>query len=393
MTNLKEKALALNGRIVEWRRHIHHNPEIGLQTPETASFIVDRLREMGIEEIQTGVGGNGVTALIRGKKPGKVLGIRADMDALNMKEETGLPFASGNDYMHACGHDAHVAMLLGAAQILVENLDELKGSVKLIFQPSEETAEGAPAMIEDGVLEDPPLDGIIGLHTGNLWKGLKSGMVGYRSGAFMAANDWFSVTFEGKGGHGATPHLTVDPVTMACQAVSAIQVIVSRETRPFDPAVVTIGEIHGGTAPNIIAPACVIKGTLRTLSPETRKQVRERVRAICEGVASGLRGRAEVRFTLGPPPVINDRKMTEKLRQAAVDILGEDAVAEVAEPTMGSEDMAFFLEKVPGTFFFHPSSFDDGTDHPHHHPKFDVNEKVLWIGTAVFADFALSWQD
>jgi len=393
MINVKERARALNEKIVEWRRHIHHNPEIGLQTPETASFIVERLKEMGIEEIRTGVGGNGVAVLICGKKPGKVLGIRADMDALNMKEETGLPFASGNDYMHACGHDAHVAMLLGAAQIIMENIDNLKGSVKLIFQPSEETAEGAPAMIEDGVLENPLLDGIIGLHTGNLWKGLKSGMIGYRIGAFMAANDWFSVTFEGKGGHGATPHLTVDPVAMACQSVSAIQMIVSRETSPFDPVVVTIGEIHGGTAPNIIAPTCTVKGTLRTLSPQTRQQVRERVRAICEGVATGLRGRAEVRFTLGPPPVINDRKMTEKLRDVAVEILGEDAVAEVPEPTMGSEDMAFFLEKVPGTFFFHPSSFDDGTDYPHHHPKFNVNEKVLWIGTAVFAGFALSWQD
>jgi amidohydrolase len=209
----------------------------------------------------------------------------------------------------------------------------------------------------------------------------------------MAANDWFSVTFEGKGGHGATPHLTVDPVTMACQAVSAIQMIVSRETSPLDPAVVTIGMIQGGTARNIIAPTCTISGTIRTLNPDTRRIVRERVRAVCEGVATGLRGRAEVSFTLGPPPVINDRKMTDKLREAAVDILGEDAVAEVPEPTMGSEDMAFFLEKVPGTFFFHPSSFDDGTDHPHHHPKFDVNEDVLWIGTAVFADFALSWHD
>ncbi len=393
MVNVKDRARALNGKIVEWRRHLHHNPEIGLETPRTASFIVDRLKETGIGEIKTGVGKNGVTALIRGKQPGGVLGIRADMDALNMKEDTGLAFASGNDYMHACGHDAHVAMLLGAAQILMENLDELKGSVKLIFQPSEETAEGAPAMIEDGVLDNPPLDGIIGLHTGNLWKGLKSGMIGYRYGAFMAANDWFSVTFEGKGGHGATPHLTVDPVAMACQAVSAIQMIVSRETSPLDSVVVTIGMIQGGTARNIIAPTCTISGTIRTLNPDTRKMARERVRAVCESVATGLRGRAEVSFTLGPPPVINDRKMTDKLRQVTVELLGEDAVAEVPEPTMGSEDMAFFLEKVPGTFFFHPSSFDDGTDHPHHHPKFDVNEDVLWIGTAALAGFALTWQD
>lgn len=392
MTDVKDRALALNDRIVEWRRQIHKNPEIGFETPQTEAFIVERLGEMGIEEIRTGVAGHGVTALIRGKSPGKVLGMRADLDALDMKEDTGLPYASTNDYMHACGHDAHVAMLLGAAQILMENRQALKGTVKLIFQPSEENVRGAAAMIEDGIMENPSMDGVIGLHTGNLWKGLASGMVGYRFGALMASSDWFDVTFEGKGGHGATPHLTVDPIVMASQAVSALQLIASRETSPLDSAVVTVGVIEGGTAPNIIAPTCTIRGTIRSFNAETRKMIPERIRAICENVAEGLRGKAKVEFTLGSPPVVNDTAMTEKLKKAAEEIVGKEKVAEVPEPTMGGDDMALFLERVPGTYFFHPSSFDDGTDYPHHHPRFNVNEEVLWIGSAVMARFALAWQ-
>ena len=215
--------------------------------------------------------GHGLTAIIRGGQPGKVLGIRADIDALDMKEDTGLPFASTNGYMHACGHDAHAAMLLGAARILSESKNDLRGTVKLIFQPFEEGGKGALAMIDEGVLENPSVDAIIGLHTGTLWKGLGSGQIGYRFGSLMAGADWFEVTFKGKGAHGATPHLSVDPIAMACQAVSAIQMIVSREINPLDSAVVTVAQISGGTARNIISPSCTISGTTRFLDPETRK--------------------------------------------------------------------------------------------------------------------------
>lgn len=392
MTDIKKRAQALNPQIVEWRRHFHQNPETGFDTQLTEAFIVERLREMGIDEIRKGVGKHGVTALIRGEKPGKVLGIRADIDALPVKEDTGLPFASTNNRMHACGHDAHVAILLGTAKILVENRKDLPGTVKLIFQPSEETSEGAPAMIRDGVMENPAMDAIIGLHTGNLWKGLSSGMVGYRYGVLMAATDWFSVTFEGKGGHGATPHLTVDPIAMACQAFSAIQMIVSRETSPLSPAVITVGKIFGGTAMNVIAPACTISGTIRSLDPETRAMLSERLKAVCEGTARSMRGRTDVQLTFGTPALINDREITDRLKKAAVDILGEEAIAEVPEPTMGGEDMAYFLEKVPGSFFFLPSMYGGGKDYPHHHPKFDLDEDVFWIGSAVMANFALTWQ-
>ena len=392
MNAVKEKAQALNGTIVEWRRALHQIPELGFQTQKTEKFILDQLRTMGVEEIRYGEGKRGIVALIKGKKPGKVLGIRADYDALNMTEDTGLPFAATNGNMHACGHDGHASMLLGTAKLLLEMRDELPGTVKLIFQPSEEDGKGAPAMIEDGVLDNPPLDGIIGLHTGNLWKGFLPGGAAYRFGALMAASDWFTVTFNGRGGHGATPHLTVDPVAMACQAVNMLQLIVSRETSPLDSAVVTVGTISGGTMRNIIAPSCTIGGTIRSLSPEVRAHLVKRVEQICEDVARALRGTVSVDFTYGPPPLVNNREMTEKMKTVMESLLGEENVREVEEPTMGGEDMAFFQEKVPGSFFFLPATFGDSRDYPHHHPKFDLNEDVLWIGPAVMTTFALTWQ-
>ncbi len=392
MNAVREKAQGMNGTIVKWRRALHQIPELGFKTQKTEKFILEQLEAMEVDEIQYGEGKRGIVALIKGKKPGKVLGIRADYDALNLTEDTGLPFAATNGNMHACGHDGHASMLLGTAKLLLEMRDELPGTVKLIFQPSEEDGKGAPAMIEDGVLDNPALDGIIGLHTGNLWKGFHPGEAAYRFGALMAASDWFTVTFNGRGGHGATPHLTVDPVAMACQAVNLLQLIVSRETSPLDPAVVTVGTISGGTMRNIIAPSCTIGGTIRSLSPEVRANLEKRVVQICEDVAKALRGTVSVDFTYGPPPLINDKGMTEKMKTAMEAVLGEEKVREVEEPTMGGEDMAFFQEKVPGSFFFLPASFGDSRDYPHHHPKFDLNEDVFWIGPAVMTQFALSWQ-
>ncbi len=392
MFNVKEKAKALNEQLVEWRRHIHANPEIGLELPLTEAFVVRELKKMGVEKIRQGIGGHGVAALIEGGKPGKVLGMRADMDALNMKEDTGLPFASTNDWMHACGHDAHTSMLLGAASLLMQCRDELQGTVKLIFQPSEENGLGGPAMIKDGVLENPKVDGIVGLHTGNFWKGAAAGEIGYRFGSMMASADWFVVTFRGKGAHGATPHVGVDPISIACNVYTTLQTIVSREISPLDAAVVTVASISGGTTNNVIPETCVMKGTLRALTPESRKYLQDRFKQICEEVARAMKGSATVEYTFAPPALINERGMTEKLIRAAGEIVGADHVHEVLEPSMGGEDMAFFLEKVPGTFFFHPSTFGDNRDFPHHNPKFNVNEDVLWIGSATFVQFALTWQ-
>lgn len=390
MNDIRQRAKELHGQIVEWRRALHETPEIGFDAPFTEGFIVEELKRMGADSVIHGGGRHGVVALIKGKKPGGVLGIRADYDALRIVEETELPFASKNGNMHACGHDAHTAMLLGTARLLLDLRDELPGTVKLIFQPSEEDGRGAAAMIRDGVLEDPAVDTIIGLHTGNLWKGFKSGEVGYRFGALMAAADWFRITFEGKGGHGATPHLTVDPLTMAAQTVIMLQQIVSREVSPFEPAVLTVGTIHGGSMPNIISESCTIEGTFRCMSREVRELITGRMREICGDAARAMRGKAEVTFGDGTPPLLNDRGVTEGLKLAMEDIVGAENVHEVGEPTMGAEDMALFQEKVPGSFFFLPASFDDGArDFPHHHPKFDLNEDVLWIGPAVMARFAM----
>ena len=394
--DIKGYAQAMNSKLVEWRRHLHANPEIGFNLPQTEAFIVQKLKEIGIENIQQGVAGHGVVVLIEGKKPGKVLAIRADMDALNMKEDTGLPFASKNDWMHACGHDAHMAMLLGAAEILWQCRDELQGTVKLIFQPFEEGTEngigGAQAMINEGVLENPKVDAIIGLHSGSLWKGAVAGEVGYRPGPLMAAVEWIDVTFNGKGAHGATPHLSVDPISIASQVITQIQTIIARELNPLDPAVLSICMIQGGTAPNVIPQDCTIKGTIRTFSPEGRKLLQDRFTQICEEVAHSMRGSATVKLDKGPPPVINERVMTEKLRIAATDILGANHVHEILEPSMTGEDYAFYQEKVPGTLFFLPTTFGNERDFPHHSPKFDTNEDVLWIGSATFAQFALTWQ-
>jgi amidohydrolase len=392
MFDAGERAKALNPQMIEWRRHIHAAPELGLELPQTEAFVVQELRKMGIEKIRSGVGGHGVTALIEGTEPGGVLGIRADMDALNMAEDTGLPFAAKNGWMHACGHDAHTAMLLAAGSLLMQCRDKLRGTVKLIFQPAEEIGGGAVAMIADGVLEDPKVDAIVGLHTGGLWKGVVAGEVGVCPGAMMASSDWFTVVFSGKGGHGATPHLAVDPISIACQVYTALQTIVSRETSPLDSIVITVASIHGGTTNNVIPPTCRMEGTLRALTPEGRAYIQERFRQICEEVAHAMRGSATVEYQFAAPPLVNDRAMTEKLRRAASDLVGAGHVHDIENPTMGAEDMAFFMEKVPGTFFFHPSFRVDGPGFPHHHPKFDIDESVLWVGAGTFVQFALTWQ-
>ena len=392
MNVIGEQAKALNEKLVTWRRHIHANPEIGLDTPKTEAFIVEELKKMGITDIRQGIAKHGLVAHIKGDKPGKVLGIRADIDALAMQEDTGLPFAAKNGWMHACGHDAHASMLLGAAELLNKNKSQLQGTVKLIFQPGEENNEGAIAMIQEGALENPHVDALIGLHTGGLWKGAVTGEIGYRMGAMMAATDWFTITVHGKGGHGATPHLTVDPIAISCQIYTALQTLVSREISPLDSAVVTIGMIQGGTVRNVIAPTCKMGGTFRSLKPESRELLRSRIKELAENVAIAMRGSAVVEYDGGPAPVINDPYLTGKLREAAAEIVGPGHVHEVYEPSMGGEDMATLMEHAPGTFFFHPSFYGDERGYPHHHPKFDIDESVFWIGTATFVQFALTWQ-
>jgi amidohydrolase len=319
------------------------------------------------------------------------------MDALPIREETGLPFASTNGNMHACGHDAHVAMLLVTAKLLADAREELAGTVRFIFQPSEETVNGALSMIESGALENPHVDEIIGLHTGNIWDGLTPGQIGWRVGPMLASTSTLTIVFEGKGGHGATPHLTVDPIVIAAEAIGQLQTLVSREVSPFEPAVVTIGKIMGGSAHNVIAGSCELRGTIRAFNPKIDEFLKKRIRETAESVAASMRGRATVMFSGDLAAVINDRTCALKMRDIVVNTLGEEWVREVPLPSSGAEDFSFYLAKVPGAFFYHCSMFEPspGTEcnYPHHNSKFDVNESVLWTGSAAMAADALRRAD
>lgn len=390
--DLKKGAEKLQEKLVEWRRHFHQNPEIGLEVPETESFVAERLREMGLE-VRTGVGGHGVVAVLKGTKPGPVIAIRSDMDALNVKEETGLPFASKREgKMHACGHDAHMAMALGAAKLLSENTSELSGSVKFLFQPAEEGPGGAKPMIKDGALESPKVDAVIGLHTGGIWDFQKTGEVYVSYGRMMACLDRIDVTIRGKGAHGAMPHKSVDAVSAASHAISTVQTVVSREVSPLDSAVVTVGKIQGGTAYNIIAQEVSFEGTVRALKNEMRECLDRRIGGIIRGVASGMRAEVNYLYSYGYPPLSNDAEFTKRFAEVAKEAVGEDLVKEIPEPTMVGEDMAYFLNQVPGTFFFLAGSREvDGQIHPHHNSKFDIDENILWEGSLLESAAAIDY--
>lgn len=391
MSALVEEARNLQSRLVEWRRYLHQHPEVGAEVPETAAFVAARLKDMGLS-VRQGVGGHGVVGVLEGARPGPCFAIRADMDALSITEETGLPFASKYPgRMHACGHDGHMAMALGAAQVLAAVRDRLPGSVRFVFQPAEEGPGGAKPMIEDGVLENPRVGAIIGLHMGVIWD-VPSGSVGVMPGPMMAAMDRVDITIRGKGGHGAMPHKTVDAVCVGSQVVCALQTVVSRRVSPLEPAVVTIGSFHSGTAFNIIAGTATLEGTVRCLSESLRQRMPGYIEGIVRGVASGMGAEYEFKYTWQYPVLENDPEFTEFFAGVAREVLGSERVIQLPEPTMGGEDMAFFLKEVPGTFFFLGSGTPErGTAHPHHNPRFDIDEEVLWIGTALFAETAWRW--
>lgn len=369
--------------IINWRRELHQIPGVGFDIEDTYNFVKLKLEEMNIE-YET-LARTGISAIIKGSAEGPTIALRADMDALPIKEETGLSFASKNNCMHACGHDAHASMLLGAAKILSDNRAYLKGNVKLFFQPAEENHGGAKPMIEEGCMENPKVDAVMGLHIGQLFEEVKTGMIGVKSGYVMASVDWVNVKVIGKGGHGATPHLCVDPVIISSEMITSLQKVVSRETSPLHPAVLTIGLIQGGTAANIIPETVEFKGTIRTLYPEDRTRVEKRIKEICEGIAHANGAKVEITYSKGYPALKNNEAFTESFIKSAEKIVGKDNIVVLKDPTMGAEDMSYFLQEAPGTFFFLGShNTEKGIIYPHHHPKFDVDEDVLWIGTAAF---------
>ncbi|WFF74394.1 M20 family metallopeptidase [Proteiniclasticum sp. QWL-01] len=369
--------------MIRWRRDLHRMPELGLELPRTSAYVQDVLTSLGIE-FKTLVNGNAIVGLIHGTGEGKVIGLRADMDGLPIPEETGLEFTSENDNMHACGHDGHTAMLLGAAKALQLNRDKFKGTVKLLFQPGEEYPGGALPMIEEGALENPKLDAVIGLHNGHIFPEIPKGMIGYKVGPMMASMDRILLTIKGKGSHGAYPHNAVDPISIAMQVGSALQTLVSRETKPVDPIVLSLCRIHGGFNQNIIPDKVEIEGTIRTLNHETRRRTARRIEELTQGIARAMRGDAEVVYDFKYPPLINDEAFTNFFKETAKKVVGEDRLLEMKEPVMGGEDMAYFLEKVPGTFFFlnNPGAID-GEVYPHHNSRFDLDESFFKDGAAL----------
>jgi amidohydrolase len=365
------------------RRDFHAHPELGFHEIRTSGIIARELSSLGME-IRTGIAGSGVVGLIEGTKPGPVILVRADMDALPIVEETNAAYASQNPgVMHACGHDGHTAILLTVAKMLHTHRNELAGTVKFMFQPAEEGMGGAEKMIEGGVLESPKVDVTLGLH---LWNEKPVGWFGIANGPVMAGAEIFKVRVVGKGGHGAAPHLAVDPVLAAAQIINALQGIVSRNVSSLQTAVVSICTIHGGETFNVIPPVVELTGTIRTFEPGVRSRVLQRFEETIHGVAEAMGCQVEIDLQRLTPAVVNQPK-TAGIVQTVARRLFPDADIDPANfITMGSEDFAFVLDKVPGCFFFIGSANQKkGLDASHHHPKFDFDEIVLPHATALMA--------
>ncbi|GAX39537.1 amidohydrolase [Tolypothrix sp. NIES-4075] len=375
---------SLQPQLVEWRRRLHQQPELGFQEKLTAEFVSHKLQEWGIEH-ETGIAQTGIVATIKGGKidSGKVLAIRADMDALPIQELNEVPYKSQHDgVMHACGHDGHTAIALGTAYYLQQHRQNFGGTVKIIFQPAEEGPGGAKPMIEAGVLKNPDVDAIIGLH---LWNNLPLGTVGVRAGALMAAVECFKCTILGKGGHGAMPHQTIDSIVVAAQIVNALQTIVSRNVDPIDSAVVTVGELHAGTKLNIIPDTARMSGTIRYFKPDLKGFFQKRIEQIIAGVCQSHGASYDLEYWELYPPTINDAGMAEFVRSQAEQVI-ETPLGVVPEcQTMGGEDMSYFLQAVPGCYFFLGSA-NPAKDlaYPHHHPRFDFDETALPMGVEIF---------
>ncbi len=367
---------------MEARRHLHQYPELSFEEKETSAYVAAKLTEMGIPH-QTGVGGYGIKAIIQGGRPGPTVALRADMDALPIQEETGLPFASKRPgVMHACGHDVHTATLLATAKALKEIAPDLPGTVVLIFQPGEEkNPGGASLMIKDGVLENPKVDAIFGLHVMPL---MEAGTMGFGAGPRMAAPDEFDITIVGRGGHGAAPHLCVDPVMVAAQCITLLQQVVARNVSPFGHAVITIGSIHGGAARNVIPDEVTFQGTVRTMEPDVRELMHERIEQVVKGVCEAAGATYRMRYEKGYPVLINDPAMTDLAREAALEVLEPEKVGEMA-PSMGGEDFAFYLGRVPGSFA-RLGSMVPGTQNPSglHTSTLMIDEECMAVGVAYY---------
>jgi len=365
--------------IQAWRRNIHEHPELLYDVHRTAAFVAERLREFGCDEVATGLGRTGVVGVIKGRRAAgngdvRVIGLRADMDALPIEEATSLPYASKTPgKMHACGHDGHTAMLLGAARYLSETRN-FAGNAVVIFQPAEEGGAGAAAMIKDGLLDRFGIEQVYGMHNG---PGIPIGSFAIRPGPIMASTDAVDIRIEGRGGHAARPHTAIDSVMVGAQLVVALQSIVSRSVDPLESAVVSMCEFHAGNARNVIPQTAELKGTVRTLTPEVRELVEQRLREVVDGVARMTGAKIDLKFERGYPVVVNHAAQTDIAIRIARQVAGEGNVHEMP-PLMGGEDFAYMLEQRPGAFIFCGNGDGAGL----HHPAYDFNDEAIVHGTS-----------
>jgi amidohydrolase len=382
----------LKAQVIAWRRHLHRNPELSFQESETAQFVEELLRSFGGLEISRPTR-TSVLARLIGARPGKVLALRADMDALPIQEQNEFEFASSRPgIMHACGHDGHTAMLLGAAKLLAPRRDSLEGEIRFLFQHAEELPPGgARELVEAGVMDG--VDWVVGSH---LSSRLETGKIGIAYGPMMASPDTFHITITGKGGHAAAPHTTVDPIIIGAQAIINLQQIVSRNTDPLERLVVSVTQFIGGTAHNVIPGTVELCGTVRSFSPHIRKSVPEQMHRILRGITEAHDGTYELRYELGYDPVVNEEQITRIVEQAAIELFGSAAV-EAIPPGMAGEDFSAYQQKAPGVFFnVGAENKALGIVYPHHHPRFTIDEEALDYGVQVFvrtAEKLLDWSN
>ncbi|HEY44085.1 MAG TPA: amidohydrolase [Anaerolineae bacterium] len=378
---------ALADEIVALRRDFHRHPELGFQEHRTAGVVAEAMTDLDLE-VHTGIAETGIVALMVGGKPGPTVLLRFDMDALPVQEETGAPYASTHDgVMHACGHDGHTAIGITVAKLLHEHRASLPGVVKFVFQPAEEGMGGAERMVAEGVLENPRPDYSLAMH---LWNDKPRGWIGIKPGPIMAGAEMFEIVIRGKGGHGAAPHQAIDPVLAAAQITIALQSVVSRNVDPRKSAVVSVTQFQAGEAFNIIPSHAIIRGTIRTFTPEVRDLVLQRVEEVSRGVAKAMGCDTKIEITQLTPPVVNDHAVARMLKSLAESMFPE-ATIDTNEFTMGSEDMAFLMEGIPSAYLFVGSSDSSrNLDAPHHNPHFDFDEAVLPIASSLVA--ASAWR-
>lgn len=385
--DIKKEIEELEDELITLRRDFHAHPELGFEEFRTGEIVAKYLKDLGME-VEENVAKTGVVGLLRGNQSGKTFMLRTDMDALPVEEETGLSFASKEKgKMHACGHDGHLSMMLIAAKILSKKKDEIKGNIKFVFQPNEEEA-GAYLMIEEGVLENPKVDGALGMH---LWSPIESGKIGIAPGPLMASSYYFTLTVNGRGGHGGAPHTAINPILPATDIMRAFQEMVVNEVDALLPTVVSFGMINAGTSPIIIPEKVVVEGSLRCLH-DGSEEIQERFKEIVEAIAKRSRTKASIEFMLGNSLLDNNEEITNLAKKIGKEVVGEENILDSDISVMLGEDFSEFSNEVPSTFvFIGVADEEKGTDYPHHHPKFNIDEDSLSLGVEMHVRSALEF--